>query len=266
MLVTALLALGCPTSRHAPITGRVETEDLPSQLVGDTYRLWVRLPPEYDQATERHYAVVYQLDANFLALDQFNVSAGAVSDLAARSLVPEAIVVGIGYPSQDVDQTKGRFRDYTVANSVYGTGGAGAFLRFLAEELFPHIEAKYRALSTGRTISGHSLGGFFALHSLMQPAPLFENFIAADPSFADAKAALFDEVAAFAPPDGAHFRVYLSLATIDDAEQNIYFEAFYPRLQSHSAVTLKTERFQAYHTDIVTPSFESGLEFTLGAP
>lgn len=266
--LSVMALMGCPVPDHHPISGRVDQEDFPSQVVGDTYRIMVRLPPGYDDGSVTSYPVVYQLDANFMWYQQFEVTAGAVSELARKSLVPEAIVVGIGYPYEDVEMNKGRSRDYTSRESILGSGGSARFIRFLRDELFPHIEGKYRAQasSSSRTISGHSLGGHFALHALMQTDPPFGRFVAADPSFFDGDAVLFEDEAAFAPPAGAHYRLYLSLAVIDDAEQNIYFREFSERIARHPEVELKTEALEAYHANVVAPSFEHGLQFVLGTP
>jgi hypothetical protein len=155
-----------------PITGRVVTEDFASSTVGDTYRVLVRLPPDYDESPTRRYPVVYQLDATSFG-PQFDVTAGYASELAARGGIPEAIVVGVGYPYDDEtpNDRRGRWRDYTTRRMDDSAGGADTFLRFLAEELIPHIDAAYRTdPAVPRALFGHSLGGFFVLYAMLRTA------------------------------------------------------------------------------------------------
>jgi hypothetical protein len=45
---------------------------------------------------------------------------------------------------------------------------AAALPAIQREELIPHIDAKYRNQTTGRTLLGHSLGGFFTLYTMFQ--------------------------------------------------------------------------------------------------
>ena len=49
------------------------------------------------------------------------------------------------------------------------------------EELLPHIDEKYRSSST-RLLAGHSFGGLFALHSMLNKPKLFNAYLAVSPS------------------------------------------------------------------------------------
>ena len=59
-------------------------------------------------------------------------------------------------------------------------GGADNFIRFLAEELIPHINKKYRT-NYFKTLAGHSFGGLFTLHTMLTKGELFQAYIAMSP-------------------------------------------------------------------------------------
>ena len=130
-------------------------------------------------------------------------SAVAQEKLGHRS--PGAVIVrldvGIGYPVEtffealgprvvDLTPTEDRgFRERAAVASAAsglpdpeGSGGAPGFLRFIREELIPHVEAEYRVdPRRGRALYGHSLGGLFAFYSLLEGEGTFRRFIVGSP-------------------------------------------------------------------------------------
>jgi uncharacterized protein len=176
LLLTSLAA--AEQSSESIVIGQKFT--LHSAVLQEDRAYWVYLPPSYEAgaAAGRSYPVLYLLDGRA----HFNGLAGIVDDLSAsRSAVervPEMIVVA-------PVNTK-RSRDFTPTHMTSGpysegSGGSGAFLRFMKEELIPQIESRYRALPE-RTLVGHSLGGLLALSAFMDQPELFRNYIAIDPS------------------------------------------------------------------------------------
>ncbi|HUS19995.1 MAG TPA: alpha/beta hydrolase-fold protein, partial [Terriglobales bacterium] len=61
------------------------------------------------------------------------------------------------------------------------SGGANKFLDFIETELVPEVDKRY-ATQPYRIITGHSLGGLFAIHALMNRPQLFQSCIATSPS------------------------------------------------------------------------------------
>jgi predicted alpha/beta superfamily hydrolase len=118
-----LAVVGC--SSAAPITGRVEEQLLPSQVVHDTYLIQVRLPPDYDSHPTRRYPAVYQLDGTNFG-SEFAITAGEASDLEVAGRIADTLVIGIGYPYTDplISTTMGRGRDYVTSFGDGRTGGA----------------------------------------------------------------------------------------------------------------------------------------------
>jgi hypothetical protein len=270
LLAAAFASTAC--DGPPPITGRVVSEGFASAIVGDTYRILVRLPPDYDESPSRRYPVIYQLDATSFG-PQFDVTAGHASDLAARDEIPEAIVVGVGYPYDDEspNDSRGRWRDYTTRRFDGSAGGADAFLRFLAEELIPHIDATYRTdLSRPRALFGHSLGGFFALYALLRTAEQldapFRAFVAADPTLThDDNRLLFLEQELAPRSRSLPAALRLTIARYNGAAQRLYFDVLSERLtRDFPDLRFDREALETDHGGAIEPSYADGLRFVLG--
>ncbi|WP_338273873.1 alpha/beta hydrolase [Corallococcus caeni] len=102
--------------------------------------------------------------------------------------IPEMIVVGV---PNTTDRTRDltppfsrteRVDDGRRLSEVSPTAGhADTFLRFLTEELAPHVEARYRT-QPYRILVGHSHGGLFAMHVLTHKPESFNAYVALSPS------------------------------------------------------------------------------------
>ncbi len=62
----------------------------------------------------------------------------------------------------------------------FKTGGADQFLRFIQDELKPHLAATVPF--NVQALIGHSLGGWFTLHVLLTEPGDFQTFVAASPA------------------------------------------------------------------------------------
>ncbi|WP_375772059.1 alpha/beta fold hydrolase [Archangium gephyra] len=152
----------------------------------------VYLPPGYETSSDR-YPVLYLLDGD----EHFHHATGIVQFLAGNAHIPEMIVVGVSNtnrgrdltppPRADLQMKGGILRPgddpspRSFAQTFPSAGGADRFLRFLTEELAPHIEAHYRT-QPYRVLVGHSFGGLFALHVLTNHPQSFQAYIAISPS------------------------------------------------------------------------------------
>ena len=159
--------------------------ELPSKIVGTTYKLYIRLPKGYFTSGKR-FPVVYLLDADYSFLLARNIS----EHLSDRDHLKELILVGIAYAGP-LQYRLNRTRDYTpthVATGGYGpeyqkvSGGAPKFRDFLERELFPWMSREYRIRSDDRTLVGHSFGGLFGSWLLVTRPELFQRYILASPS------------------------------------------------------------------------------------
>jgi predicted alpha/beta superfamily hydrolase len=176
------------TYQPAPLVSRhrlVSLDPLPIQsaVLGQERGYRVLLPRGYDEHPWRRYPVLYVYDGQTAWQDgpfsgQFGVwdrNGNRTAALVARGEVGELIEVAIDYVEEGpCDDLISRGRDCIspedmVNDSLCGRvrGMADQFLRFVTEELKPHIDAAYRTLpDRAHTFAtGYSLGGVFALYS-----------------------------------------------------------------------------------------------------
>lgn len=157
---------------------RHETLRIESGVMGETRRINVYLPPEYDQPPARRYPVLYMPDGG--VQEDFPHVAAAVDRLVRAGQVAPMLVVGIENTQRRRDMTgpSDVASDREIAPVV---GGSAAFRQFIATELMPVIRARYRVNGEDAVI-GESLAGLFIVETLFEQASLFDTYIALDPS------------------------------------------------------------------------------------
>jgi predicted alpha/beta superfamily hydrolase len=156
-----------------------ETITLQSKVMGEERTILVSTPPGYEQSAER-YPVLYMTDGD----QHITHTRGTVDFLAANGLMPQLIIVGVTNTDRTRDLTPTRVETREVNGRVmqYPTsGGAGTFLNFFENELFPFIDGHYRTLPM-RLFSGHSFGGLFALNAFFERPQMFRAVLAISPS------------------------------------------------------------------------------------
>jgi len=136
-----------PDAPAAPpaASSRVVSGTIASARTGATYPLEIYLPASYDGGSAA-YPVIYALDGDAVFNPPGTRFANFRAVLEARRT--QAILVGIGGSAR-------RGRDYLLP-------GALAYHDFLALELVPFIEARYRADARRRLLTGLSLSGSMA--------------------------------------------------------------------------------------------------------
>lgn len=167
-VTTSLIA----QEEQKPITIGFETE-IKSEILGETRPILIHLPNDYEKS-DRSYSVIYLLDG----WGHFHHTTGTMQFLSRNGRMPKMIVVGI-------PNTKDRTHDLTPETSQKENfptaGGADNLLDFMEKELFPFIEEKYRT-TAHRTLIGHSFGGLFTVHALVNKSALFDAYLAISPS------------------------------------------------------------------------------------
>jgi predicted alpha/beta superfamily hydrolase len=168
------------------VVPRAKQYDITSRINGETYRIMVSTPVEADPAVA--YPVLYLLDGNV----HFKTATDALMRQSFRippPTVAPAIVVGIGYPTDDPREwSRRRALDLTLSHSPIPlqpeakTGGGDTFLRMIEEELKPFVMARYRIDRTNQIIYGQSLGGLMALRVLFRNPNAFSSYILSSPS------------------------------------------------------------------------------------
>ena len=157
-----------------------EVRKITSSIVaGQEYELHILLPGAY-KSGEKKYPVVYLMDSQW----DFPLVKSLYGEHYYDGFIPELIVVGVTWGGVNPNPDSLRARDYTPTkiNGVPQSGGADNFLSFLKNELFPFIEANYKAEANNRTIMGCSLGGLVTLYTLFTQPELFTGYAAASPA------------------------------------------------------------------------------------
>ena len=176
------------SDRAIAMEGLLECEyfDFASKSVGDTFRIFVAKPP-FLPATVRSPAI-YVADGN----GGFAMVMSIQRMLAWGAEVPPAHVVALGYPTENgyLQATAKRNRDYaptdggelaTATSGVAVEPGAPRFLRFLVEELKPHLEGRYGIDGGDSTFFGSSLAGLFGAWTLLTAPSTFQRYVLASP-------------------------------------------------------------------------------------
>ncbi len=151
----------------------------------------VWLPPGYASDTGRRYPVLYLHDGQ----NVFDAAAAGAEwqvDETAQRLVQAGAVQPMIIVAVAVASTGARVDDYTPVPARMGSllsaptagGGAAAYGRYLAEELKPLIDARYRT-RPGRehtALGGSSLGGLVSMWLLLQQPQVWGAALVVSPS------------------------------------------------------------------------------------
>ncbi len=156
-----------------------EAHILHTRILGEERRLNVYLPPGYGEHPDQSFLVIYLLDG--AVHEDYHHVSGLIQFLVTYQLMPPAILVGIA----NVD----RYRDFTHPSSnaedkerLPTSGGSEKFRRFIASELIPFVEGKFRT-SGEKMLIGQSLGGLLAAEIFLETPDLFDIIIMVSPSF-----------------------------------------------------------------------------------
>ncbi len=189
-----------------------------SRINGLAYRVMVSEPPAEPGKT---YPVIYVLDANWyfrIAAETARIAKGP-----GNVFVP-AIVVGVGYPTEDRDElVRRRTLDLSVREEPKrfptGSGGCDTFLRIIEQEIKPFVSSRYPIDASHQTLYGKSLGGLAVLRAVLRQSTTFHTFIAASPSIWQGDMAVLEDEAAFAAKARAgEFNLRLLITSASEEE------------------------------------------------
>ena len=186
LLGAAFLFVALATfSRADPfVLANTDYRTLPVSANGRTYTLSVSLPSSYASNPTRRYPVIYFADAYW----DFPLFCMSTGNLAVDSLIPDVILVGLGYAGanpdvnalRQIDFTPGQ--DSTVDATGTTSGKAKEFLSVIEHEIIPLVESQYRVDPSFRVLAGSSYGGLFTTFAAFERPGLFQGYLAASPS------------------------------------------------------------------------------------
>ena len=185
--ITCLLAISLLTAspsmavetRFMQGIGDTRYQRIDSEVIGRPYHLFIMLPTGYDDSPEQFYPTIYVLDGGAL----FPLFSAYYRYLNFGREIPDAILIGISYGSENFEGGNFRSTDYTAKSPERDYwGGAEKFQRFLSTELFPMVEKSYRSRADRRVIFGQSIGGQFVLYTALTKPDLFWGHVASNPA------------------------------------------------------------------------------------
>lgn len=250
-------------------------------IIGKTYSFYskilkerrtysVYLPPSYQRNPAKKYFVAYVLDGGknkFLEVAGITQSMNSIPDLKMQ--IPELIIVSIENTDRTRDFTPTHSLNYLDEESITAfnsSGGANAFKAFIEKELMPQINSSYRTLSRNLVI-GHSLGGLFAIHCLLESPGLFNYYILIDPSwFWDHNYIGRRTREVLQTKTALKGRVYIALANNfqEDSRHYKWGNEFYELLKNNASATLdaKLRYFEdEKHLTVPVPATYYGLRY-----
>jgi hypothetical protein len=226
-----------------PVWGqsKVIYEEFSSYKLGETRRLKIQLPRDYETNTEKFYPIVIVLDANYL----FEPVAGNVDYFGYWEDMPEALVVGIM-------QGDNRYDDCYYDDTNFMPADKGAdFFEFIGMELVPFIDANFRTAKFTIAV-GHDLTASYINYYLFKDPPLFNGYIALSPDLAPM---MDDRLPKRIPNIPQKLFYYLATGTDDIPDLQLIAQELNTSLSA-----LKSEQFNYYYDN-----FEGATHYSLVA-
>jgi predicted alpha/beta superfamily hydrolase len=258
LLAVAMLLCSC--SRDSNRGNKIAIGDkatVHSAVLNEDRDVVIYLPPGYPQKGIQ-YPVVYMLDGD----SHFHHASGITQFLSSSGVTAPLIFVGVGNTDRDRDLTPSRLTD--TLHRLPTSGGGKIFLKFLTEELVPYMKSRYQ-VGPYKILVGHSLGGLFAVHTLISKPESFSSYIAISPSLWWNKTAELDTAKAFFRSHPI-LRNSLYMAVGDEGEEMIaaaqgltkIIEEASPQDMRWKLTLMPNEN----HGSIVHRALYDGLEYT----
>lgn len=185
-----------------------QTWTLDSAVLRMPRKISIYLPPSY-AGGENRYPVLYLVDGG--EQQDFHHISGLAQLATISGATQEFIVVGIETTDRTNELT------YPATDPRYvkkwpTLGGAPAFRRFIAQEVQPFVDDRYR--TSGETaLMGESLAGLFVVDTFLRQPGLVDRYVAVSPSlWWDSGSLATQAPALLAAQDGADRTLWLTIA------------------------------------------------------
>lgn len=258
-------------SVYCQAIARVEKLTIQSKALNQERELLIYTPVDYDWRKHEYFNVLYVFDSQ--NREFFDYTSSILSFLPNNG--KSFIVVGITSPYiKEIDYSRNNdflpVQKTAESKSRFGkyAGNADNFLAYVASEVIPFVNSKYRTLNA-HTAVGHSLGASFILYSLTKKPNLFQNYIAISPNLAYDAEVLSKDLISFDYQQIKH-PTFLYLSHADEgmdywkewkpAREKLY--AFYNSTFKAPKLKVEIAAFPANdHLNTFPPSLNSALSF-----
>lgn len=183
----------------------------------ENYVIQVGLPNGYARS-DKSYPVLYVLDGD----KSFGMTKEITDWLTFTSEIRNIIIVGISYGKGTNSWWEKRTRDFTqYKDTAYyyypNAGGAGNFLNFIKNELFPVVNKNYRTNPDSNAIMGLSFGALLGTYVLFTQPDMFKSYIIISPSlFFNNNSILIAEAEYFRKHKDLNKTVFMAYGSLDN--------------------------------------------------
>jgi ferri-bacillibactin esterase len=275
-----------------------EVHSLRSEEIGQDFEIRVAHPipraprPGMPGAAEEDFPVLYVLDGDLFFATAVEMS--RIMQLFGE--MPPMVVVGIGY-GDAIAQGELRNRDLTPCRDpsfeAMGAkqvpdhefllpedrryGGATMFRTFLTDSVRPLVASLFPLRAGSETIFGSSLGGLFALHTLLTEPETFDRYIMASPAIWWSSEMLFEvERAQSALCVALESKVFMGVGALEEGTGMPWLDAFKSvtnvrkmserlAMRADSTLKLTTHVFDdETHTSVIAAVLTRGLRAVVG--
>lgn len=246
-------------ARYLQSINTAETFAMSPKASKQNYYIYVKLPQNLDK--DKTYPTVYLLDGGAI----FPMLTPIYWQLRFLEDLPDLILVGISYGSNDWRNGNNRGHDFTIpSKQSEHWGGALEFGDFLREELFPHIESNYPANPGRRILFGNSLAGQFGLYAATWQADLFYGIIANNPAIHDVAEQFL--VKSIQKADAIPLKLFVALAENDADRFKVPMQKWLAHWQVKTPPQwqLKVQDMPGHnHFSSIPTTFRAGLKWIL---
>jgi predicted alpha/beta superfamily hydrolase len=236
--IAALLATSAILGAASPVEAQSEptpivigqSYDLPSAVLGATREINVWLPPGYAESGQS-YPVLYLLDGGTTWQDFHHIS-GLAQLGTVNGTTRDIILIGIASVDRRNELALPTENPELIAR--YPTHGQSErFRRFIADEVQPFVESRFRT-NDETALMGESLAGLFVVETFLKEPQMFDAWVAVSPS-------LWWDGGRLAQQSGVHLRNHSNdartlILTMGDegAEAQALMETLTANLREHA--------------------------------
>ncbi|MHA7057418.1 alpha/beta hydrolase-fold protein [Aquimarina sp. M1] len=194
------------------------------------YELYIELPEDYAENTDKRYPVLYYTDAMW----HLEMLSGA-----SEYMLEDVILVGISWQkdiASDVKQQYGvhasRFTDYSFRKKTNPNhpklkfGQAENHVTFIRNNVITYVEKNYRTCANSRSYFGYSLSGAFGAYILLTQPNTFNNYILGSPMSKNNMSSLSEINAKLvsSEPDNSkklHANVFIAHGNLEEGKEEL---------------------------------------------
>ncbi|WP_298757897.1 serine hydrolase [uncultured Psychroserpens sp.] len=213
------------------------------------YELYIELPEDYSENTNKTYPVLYYTDAKWHR---------EILSSCQEFILEDVILVGISYQldiNEDLKKEIGvyvsRFRDYSIKEhsnpeiqKKIQFGQAHKHLDFIRNDVITYVDKIYRTDPNSRTYFGYSMSGEFGAYILMTQPDTFNNYIIGSPTVKGEVDYLTEMNAKFGPYEPSNrnsslnANVFIAYGSLEEEREVAPMEAFIKLLNDRRDVGL----------------------------